>query len=182
MSAFAKREWDLARPLIAEPWVERSLDFSTQWYLEKEGTPKYIGFTICQNDAKGHYRGTIVGNPKQFPDRSLGDLASLFPTHLEEAKKLLNLMHMKGYFGHVGFDAMIYQKTLLQPIVEVNARKTMGWGAIALRNHHFPTHTLRIFLSERSHAKNPLLPFKITTELHRQITFQKQLCVEFVDL
>ena len=32
-----ERQWKLNNPVIAEPWVERVLDFSTQWILTKQG-------------------------------------------------------------------------------------------------------------------------------------------------
>jgi hypothetical protein len=180
--AFAEREWALERPLIAEPWVERYLDFSTQWFLQKDGKKNYLGFTLCQNDDRGHYRGTIVGDSDHLSKSLLGKSFPLFSHHLREAEHLLDLIRAKGYFGHVGFDAMLYNENTLQPIVEINARKTMGWVAIALRERHFPKHSLRLFLSERSKAKNPLLPFKISTASHQEIAFQKQLCMDFVDL
>ncbi len=185
LSELTKREWNAGRPLIAEPWVERCLDFSTQWYLERGGTYNYIGFTLCQNDIRGHYRGTVAGDSNKFPEHCLGDLSSLFAVHLEKAEILLRMMRLKGYFGHIGFDAMIYrngEQRLLHPIVEINARKTMGWVALILRNRHFSEQTLRIFLCKRSQAQTPLLPAKITTGSGRQISFQNQLCVEFVDL
>jgi hypothetical protein len=42
-----------------------------------------------------------------------------------------------GFFGPVGFDAMLYnhpqtKKLRLHPIVEINARRTMGWAALKL--------------------------------------------------
>ena len=44
LDSFLSRELAKAHPLIGEPWVERVLDFSTQW---KDGD--LLGATICQN-------------------------------------------------------------------------------------------------------------------------------------
>ncbi len=178
LKAFVEREWSLGRPLIAEPWVERRHDFSTQWKIFNDGKIEYIGFTICENDARGHYRATVLGNPKKL----LGCYAHFLEIHLEESRHLLNQMQRLGFYGNVGFDAMIYNEGLLQPIVEINARKTMGWVALAMQKKHFPNKPLRIFLADRKNAINALLPSNISTLEQREITFHKQLCVDFIDL
>jgi predicted ATP-grasp superfamily ATP-dependent carboligase len=55
-----------------------------------------------------------------------------------------------GYFGNVGIDAMLYGSPVtLHPIVEINARKTMGWVALEVQKRHFPNQTLTL-----SYAKN----------------------------
>jgi hypothetical protein len=43
-------------PLIGEPWVERVLDFSTQW---KNG--ELLGVTVFENEPNGTYKGTFIG-------------------------------------------------------------------------------------------------------------------------
>src|SRR5262249_54997975 len=34
--AFCQKEWALHRPLIGEPWLERVVDFSTQWFIHSD--------------------------------------------------------------------------------------------------------------------------------------------------
>ena len=51
-AAFLAREL----PVIAEPWVDRIYDFSTQWILSQETGINYLGATLCENDIKGKYR------------------------------------------------------------------------------------------------------------------------------
>jgi len=177
LKPFVQRQWDLGYPLIAEPWVHRKCDFSTQWTISKKGNIEYLGCTLCENTVKGRYRGTIVGNPKEL----LNNYATLLDTHIHEAKRLLKFMQALGFFGHVGFDAMIYNENLLHPIVEINARKTMGWVALMLYRA-FKNHPIRISLQDRKQANNSLLPKHIFTHSNREITFQKHLCVETVDL
>ena len=48
-------------PLIGEPWVERILDFSTQW---KDA--KLLGATVFENTPNGSYRATIAGPTRIF--------------------------------------------------------------------------------------------------------------------
>lgn len=163
---FTKREWEKRLPILAEPWVERVLDFSTQWYLHRDGRKEYLGFTICENDARGHYLGTLVGVKEPVHLKA----------HLQEAEHLLDCMQEEGYFGNVGFDAMVYDRDQLQPIVEINARKTMGWVAIAIRNRLFPERALAIRLQKKTEKIGSLLP------LHAgSVSFQRQLCAELVE-
>ena len=122
-------------PVIGEPWVSRLYDFSTQWEIAQTGTISYLGATLCENDPKGRYRSNRVGN--------------LHIEYLEEHKTtalpILPKMAALGYFGNVGIDAMVYTwegAARLHPIVEINARKTMGFVALQLQERHFPNKTL----------------------------------------
>jgi hypothetical protein len=101
-------------PMIGEPWVERMMDFSTQW---KDG--ELLGVTVFENEPNGKYRKTVAG---RVPPWALEE-------HLAVA---LPLIEKKG---HVGVDAFIYLwegKERLHPVVEINARKTMSWVALQM--------------------------------------------------
>ena len=104
-------------PMIGEPWVERVIDFSTQW---KNG--ELLGVTVFENEPNGTYRGTFAGNVEPWA----------LQEHLDVARPLIRKM---GYLGHVGIDAFIYLwegKKRLHPVVEINARKTMSWVALQM--------------------------------------------------
>lgn len=105
-------------PLIGEPWVERVLDFSTQW---KNG--ELVGVTVFENEPNGTYKGTYAAEVERWA----------LEEHLAVAKPLIKKICEMGYFGHVGIDAFIYLwegKKRVHPIVEINARKTMSWVAL----------------------------------------------------
>lgn len=132
--AFCEEEWKRGLPLIAEPWVERTLDFSTQWIISPSAEIAYLGSTICKTSAKGVHQSNRVG------DKSI--------SYIEEQKAfampVLQEMADMGYFGEVGFDAMIYQKNKLQPIVEINARKTMGWVALMVQKKQYSNEIIEL--------------------------------------
>lgn len=172
---FANKEWKEKRALIGEPWMKRLLDFSTQWEISKSKEIKKLGTTLCTNDVKGRHQSNEVG-----------DLSSIFGNHLEKIKehdhfveKVLLKIADVGYFGNVGIDAMIYEKedrtVHLHPIVEINARKTMGWAALEIRKRHFPGKQLRLSYI-KSDKKGPL-PSYATTQNGSKIIFPKQLQV-----
>jgi hypothetical protein len=107
-------------PLIGEPWVERVLDFSTQWL---EG--KLLGVTIFENEPNGTYKSTYCGDVESWA----------LEEHLAVAQPLIEKIGQMGYRGHIGVDSYIYQwegEKRVQPVVEINARKTMSWVAMQL--------------------------------------------------
>lgn len=105
-------------PLIGEPWVERVLDFSTQW-----NGGKLLGTTLFENEPNGTYKGTFAGEVEPWA----------LEEHLAIAQPLIEKIGHMGYTGHIGIDAFIYLwegKKRLHPVVEINARKTMSWVAL----------------------------------------------------
>ncbi len=142
IEAFTAPEFAKNRPVIAEPWVKRTLDFSTQWEILQSGEIDYIGMTLCINDSRGKYKETRVGD---IP------LPLHFEQHKETALIILKEMSALKFFGNVGIDAMIYEneegKETLHPIVEINARKTMGWVALKIQERYFKKSTLSVAFS-----------------------------------
>jgi hypothetical protein len=145
---FMRKEWEKNLPVIAEPWVERLLDFSTQWIISENKEIHYVGACLIINSPQGKYLGTRVGDETQLFDIHLPFLEMQRTIAFDVLKKIADL----GYFGNVGIDAMLYYQdgqVLLHPIVEINARKTMGWATLALQRQHFPLETLLLSFSPK---------------------------------
>ncbi len=138
-------------PLIGEPWVERILDFSTQW---NEG--QLLGVTLFENEPNGTYKGTFQGTVESWA----------LEEHLAIAQPLVKKIEQLGYSGPLGIDAFIYLwqgKKRLHPIVEINARKTMSWVALQM-----PTKQLFY-----THSSQGLLPSRLNdTSFSRNILCQ----------
>lgn len=130
--SFCEKQWARNLPVIAEPYVDRQLDFSTQWMISQSGEIAYLGATLCKTTKKGRHISNIAGMED--------------PPFLEKQKaaalEVLEEIAQMGYFGPVGFDAMIYGEQKLQPIVEINARKTMGLVALVLSQKHYKGKTI----------------------------------------
>ncbi len=178
---FLNKEWRLKRPVIAEPWVTRLLDFSTQWEITPKGKIEYIGVSICENDTKGRYLTTRTGDVPAY----FGMYFPCFDEHMSVAKQVLKKMAALGYFGNVGIDAMLYQqntipcKILLQPIVEINARKTMGWAALQMHKYHFSKYKkLALHYISADAELRSLLPRSLKNP---PLVFTKQLIVEPIE-
>jgi hypothetical protein len=171
---FLIRNTKTSSACIAQPWVERLLDFSTQWVIEENGSYSYLGATLCENSSNGIYHRSITG-PE---DLLFKNQMTFFHKHLFYAKKALSLLISNGFFGNVGFDSFIYKdphtnQILLYPIVEINARKTMGWVSLKIQKKIAREKLLAI--SYKSNMENPtsLLPS------HKDLKpFAKQLFLE----
>lgn len=164
LSQFLQREFALGLPVIGEPWVERELDFSTQWMIYPDQRIELIAPTILVTTSHGQHVENRVGNiaiPK-------------LEEHLSVAHSVLKKLARKGFFGNVGVDAMLYEGGKLHPIVEINARKTMGWVCAKYQHRYFPKQTvsLRYMPSTSAHS---LLPKSIIQADGKIVDFTRQL-------
>lgn len=129
---FLNRQFSLKLPVIGEPWVERRLDFSTQW---KDG--KLLGTTAFENDPEGTYRSTLAGVC------AMSGFEWALEKHLEAAGPLVEKIFRMGYRGHLGVDAFVYGENRVHPVVEINGRKTMSWAALEIQRKKYADRTLR---------------------------------------
>jgi len=178
LKVFLNKEFAKGLPVIGEPWVSRELDFSTQWEIKQDREIRYLGATKMLNTFSGGYLGTLTGNEEAI----FGDDRSYLEAHKNAAEALLRKAASKGYTGFAGIDAMIYLsegRRILHPIVELNARKTMGLAALLFQQRDFPSSLLSIhYVSQEdlSPEDRPLLPECIVVEGKKKV-FSKQLAL-----
>lgn len=174
---FLLREWKKGFPVIAEPWVKRKLDFSTQWHIDRSKTVSYLGATLCCNDERGQYRHNIVGDEKALFRENSDSLQK----HKQIAEPLLQSIASRGFFGNLGIDAMLYyypeppHQVLLQPIVEINARKTMGWVALQYLRKYFADQPLCF---QYATGLEGYLPEFVEAKQGKKILFSRNLTIE----
>jgi len=161
-------------PILAEPWFKRVLDFSSQWEISPKGEIQLLGTTLLKNNQQGVYLSSQVGEEKKL----FGSFLPFVKKHLLFVENVCKDLRKKGFFGNLGIDAFVYEKEnqfFLHPLVEINARKTMGYVALQFQQHSFPGKTLRLsYLPSRQKitSKN-LLPEKIeTTTFPRALHYQ----------
>lgn len=178
---FFQREKVRSPCIIAEPWVERVLDFSSQWYITEEGLISYLGATICENSPRGIYRKSFVGPI----DLLFKENQEFLEEHLMYAKKALEKMKDLGFFGPVGFDAMLYKhpqtsKVTLQPIVEINARRTMGWAALKLYQKLHLERLTSFSYELKKTGRESFLPHYAIDGKKRPISLPGQLVLDLI--
>nr|NGX37414.1 [Butirosin acyl-carrier protein]--L-glutamate ligase [Chlamydiota bacterium] len=157
---FCEEQWKRNLPVISEPWVKRICDFSTQWIISKGGEIAYLGVTLCKTTSSGAHQSNTAGMPA--------------PPFVEEqkavAEEVLEEIAQMGYFGEVGFDAMVHGNNELQPIVEINARKTMGFVTLMLLEQYPDSEVELAYIVTKE--KGPL-----PTEIG-QIKFSRQAIIK----
>jgi hypothetical protein len=122
---------------ILEPWFKRKLDLSAQMYVAPNGDVTLLG-TLEQIVAPS---GVYLGHRAEIDSRGRVFSGSSFDENLREtgviaAKRAFD----EGYFGPCGIDAFTietdvpdeFSHEILRPLVEFNARFTMGIIAIGI--------------------------------------------------
>lgn len=170
--SFCEQEWKKGYPVLAEPWLDRIFDFSTQWHIDEHKEIHFEGATVFETDSRGMYKGTIAG-----PEEII--FSSFIPFLIEHkniAKKTLTHIAAKGYFGPIGFDALLYKSKSgtinLYPIVEINGRQTVSLAALKMQQKWFPYRSIKMAYECIESPHISLLPTKIG-----QKTFKRKLVI-----
>lgn len=104
--------------LILEPFLEKALDFSSLIRLEKTGDFTLLSVQEIINSQFG-YLGS-----KEASQELLKKLKE--QNYYKTVKKVVTLLYREGYWGNICIDSMVLSDGSLFPVVEVNARKSMG--------------------------------------------------------
>jgi hypothetical protein len=179
ITAFCLKEWQSRRPILGEPWLDRLFDFSTQWFLSKEGSTELLGATVFESNAKGGYEGTLAGPEQEIFQTYLPYLQE----HMIHAKRVLSRIFEMGYFGHVGIDAFVYRcpqtkELRLYPVVEINGRKTLSYVALRLQQLKFPDRIIRFSFKNNAEGCISLLPDRLITDRGKTYHFRRKLVIE----
>lgn len=125
--------------VLVEPWLDKVLDLSAHVDIAQDGLVRFIGFTRFWTDARGQYKGHILG--RMLDDcgpeilgpwhQDNGWRSRLHATAMSVGHEIFN----RGYYGPMGIDAFIYRDSSglqLRPLVEINPRYSMGRLALAI--------------------------------------------------
>jgi uncharacterized ferritin-like protein (DUF455 family) len=147
-----RKSWQSDEIPLVQPFFERVIDLSMQARIECNGDQVntfVLGITRVLNAERGQYLGTCVG-------RFLGDAdpellkffyGKSFGRSPEEILRDLTVwtgqrLASRGYRGSFGIDAFIFRTAdgslRLYPMIEINARFTMGRVALALSKRMVP--------------------------------------------
>ncbi len=123
------------KSFLIEPWVEKLMEFSLLFHRrpEEEGGLRYLGSVRQTTDLQGQWRSS---SSLAKPTHGLSpDLARLIGQHLMPTIRqfiqpaLEELLSSHAYLGPICLDSFYYQTPegpKWQPVVEINARWTMG--------------------------------------------------------
>ena len=118
---------------VFEPWLRRIEDLSALLFLEPDGRIRWIGTTRQKLRGAGIYQGSggELGVDGKVRSGSAWDDALRVAAILVAGE-----VSAAGYHGPLGIDAFVFEgpdgAPLLRPVVEINARFTMGMVAVGL--------------------------------------------------
>lgn len=112
---------------VVEPLLKKITDFSCHFIIDKEGSIKILSIQFMKN------RGFAFHKIKTGDERFLNRLSKTDYFHTLE--KVGQALYREGYFGPVCMDSMVTEEEGIVPIVEINARKSMGLINYCLNSH-----------------------------------------------
>lgn len=130
----AQAAWALKRlargeTLIFQPWLEVLREYGVVAEVVRDGSHTILGVSDLQTNGAGTGKGYVLGRPPS-PGR-MKELEGV-------ASVVCRRLHAEGYRGPVGVDAIEHARGL-HPLLEVNARYTMGFIAVAVERAMKPT-------------------------------------------
>ena len=116
--------------LLAEPWLELTLELSLHGLLEEQGRLALGHICVQQTDPHRAWLSTRRAQPGELEPAHVAALR-------ERAEGVAAALSRAGYFGPFGIDAYLYRSpsggVALNPLGELNARYTMGFPSGAPR-------------------------------------------------
>lgn len=119
---WSRRRLSQGETLIFEPWLEVVREYGVVLEILQGGAFELRGISDLQTNGAGTGTGYLLG--RQPPSHRVRELEGI--AHIVASRLLV-----EGYHGPVGIDALEHSRGL-RPLLEVNARYTMGFIALAV--------------------------------------------------
>jgi len=127
-AAWACKHLARGEPLIFQPWLEVWREYGVVVEVAEGGAHRLLGVSDLRTNGAGTGTGYVLARPPA-PGRM---------RELEEtAAVVCARLRAEGYSGPAGFDALEHAGGL-HPLLEVNARYTMGFVALAVERELRP--------------------------------------------
>jgi hypothetical protein len=126
---WCERRFEKGETLIFQPWLEVAREYGIVMEISPVGVCDILGISDLQTNGAGTGKGYMLGRP---PSRERA--MELERIGLIVAQRL----YSEGYFGPVGIDALEHSRGL-HPLLEINARYTMGFVAVAVESEMKPS-------------------------------------------
>ena len=121
-ATWVRRQFAVGVTLIFQPWLERVREYGVTLEIKPDGEIVFRGVSDLQTNGAGTGTGYLLGRPVD-PQRA---------TELEHLAQVIGArLFREGYMGPAGVDALEHTGGL-HPLLEINARYTMGFVALAI--------------------------------------------------
>ncbi len=144
-----------------EKFWNKKIDFSMQFFVKNSKEVEFIGFSLFKTNEKGAYIGSSVSSQEKIESIIASNVTILLLHKIRQL--LLNFIKEKitpFYTGNIGIDMMVYEESgmyLLQPCVEINLRKNMGFLAVQLYEKQLDENSEGFFQIEFSPQTGDIL-------------------------
>lgn len=138
LTGFIKRQGGF----LADKFYDKTADFALEFYIEKDGTTKFIGYSVFAAGINGYYGHNVVAPQEQLRETIIANgcdatlLDELIDYHCHALKKWL-----KGkYHGVVGIDMITANEQgaiKTHPCIEINLRMNIGVLALCVEKKGF---------------------------------------------
>jgi hypothetical protein len=126
---WVERQFERGQRLIFQPWLEVVREYGIVLEISPKGVCLIRGVSDLQTNGAGTGKGYTLG---RTPSRQR-------LLELEEIAQIVGeRLFKEGYYGPVGIDALEHTRGL-HPLLEINARYTMGFFAVAIEKSLKPT-------------------------------------------
>jgi hypothetical protein len=109
--------------LVIEPLLEKGLDFSCQIRIEPDGQVDFLSLQQMHNQQLAYQGSSRLGADQTAMLEQLG--------YFRKMEMAAACIYRQGYWGDLCIDSMWLQDGTVVPVVEINARKSLG-----LMNHY----------------------------------------------
>ena len=129
---WSQRRLAKGEQLIFQPWLAVEREYGIVMDISPDGRVDIHGISDLQTNGAGTGRGYILGRAPS-------------PARMSELERVAAVvgdrLFKEGYFGPAGIDALEHGRGL-HPLLEVNARYTMGFVALAVERTLKPTESM----------------------------------------
>jgi len=115
--------------VLMDHFYPKQTDFALEFWVE-DGSVDYLGLSVFDADASGHYGGNFVESQSMLRQR-IGISDALLQQLIDYHRQHLAAL---PYRGPVGIDMLLTTDGRVHPVIEINFRMTMGRLAILLHN------------------------------------------------
>ncbi len=127
-ATWARRRFATGETLIFQPWLERVREYGVTLEIAPGGEVDLIGISDLQTNGAGTGTGYLLG--RKIDSGRRAELESV-------ARAVAGRLFREGYVGPAGVDALEHAGGL-HPLLEINARYTMGFVALAVERETNP--------------------------------------------
>lgn len=120
-AVWAARRFAFGETLLVEPWRDVVREYGVQIWIARDGAIDLLGISRMLTNGAGATVGYVLADPP--PARRAEELQ-------EVAREVGRRLYDAGYTGPAGVDALEHAGGL-RPLLEINARYTMGHVALA---------------------------------------------------